>query len=416
MDRNKTLINIAVEAISELNAGKLLKKELTNFQTERKLILISIGKAAWEMAKTAFDELGDKIVKGFVITKYKHSKGKINNCSIFEAGHPLPDENSLEATETILKEIENISEDYEILFLISGGGSSLFEKPLAGISLRDLIDLNLQLINLGATITEINTVRKHISAVKGGRFAQLISHRKIHSFILSDVVGDDISMIASGPTTADQSTSEKALEIISKYNIKVSENIRKAIQIKTPKIVENSENKIIGNVELLCRKAALIAEKMGYKTKIVHSDFTENVELVSEIIFKEILIEIKQKKKHAKPLILIFGGEPVIEVSANGKGGRNQHLALLMAKKISSIKGVTFLSIASDGTDGPTDAAGGIVDENFFQKIKDNQINFDKEVRNCNSNFVLSKFDALIKTGSTGTNVNDLMLVLIDSE
>ncbi|MCF7792408.1 MAG: DUF4147 domain-containing protein [Candidatus Cloacimonetes bacterium] len=416
MNNKKTLLNIAKESISELNAGKLLQKELANFQTDKKLLLISIGKAAWQMAETAIDLLGNRIEQGFVITKYHHLKGEIKNCKIYEAGHPFPDKNSLKATDTILKEIENISEDYEILFLISGGGSSLFEKTISGISLAELIDLNQKLINSGATINEINTVRKHVSAVKGGRFAQLLSPRKIHSFILSDVIGDDISMIASGPVSADQSTSEQALELLAKYNIRVSENVRKAIQIETPKSITNAENKVIGNVELLCRKAAEISQGKGFEVKVGKTSFRENLEIVAEEIFNETKTAKIDSLEHSKPVILIFGGEPIIKISGNGKGGRNQHLALLMAKKIAGMKGVSFLSIASDGTDGPTDAAGGFVDENTFPKIKEMQIDFDKEIEACNSYFVLSKIDALKKTGPTGTNVNDLMLVLIDSE
>ncbi len=414
MTDKELLLEIAGSAISEMNAGKLLQKKIQNFQSDKKLFLISIGKAAWQMAETAVDILGSKIEKGIVITKYDHSQGDILNCQIFEAGHPLPDENSLKATEYVLKEVEHFTPEKEVLFLISGGGSALFEKPLPEISLKDLIEINRQLINSGATINEINTVRKHLSEVKGGRFADKIKPARIHTFILSDVIGDDVSLIASGPASADPTTSEQALGIITKYRIRISEKARKAIQEETPKVIKNADHKIIGNVELLCRKAAEIALRKGFQAKMVKTDLQEDVVEVSELIWQVIKTETKKSIMRSKPVILISGGEPVINVSGNGKGGRNQHLALLMAKKIAGIKGVTFLSIASDGTDGPTDAAGGIVTGYSLPEIYKKQIDPEQEIKNCNSYFVLSKIKALIKTGPSGTNVNDLMLVLID--
>lgn len=409
MTDKELLLEIAGSAISEMNAGKLLKKKIQNFQSDKKLFLISIGKAAWQMAETAVDILGSKIEKGIVITKYDHSQGDILNCQIFEAGHPLPDENSLKATEYVLKEVENFTPEKEVLFLISGGGSALFEKPLPEISLKDLIEINRQLINSGATINEINTVRKHLSEVKGGRFADKIKPARIHTFILSDVIGDDVSLIASGPTAADPTTSDQALGIITKYRIRISEKARKAIQQETPKVIKNADHKIIGNVESLCEKAAEIALRKGYHPIIITKKNQREVHSTVDLLYDNL---IKNRKLYKQPTVLIMGGEAVIQVKGKGKGGRNQQLSLFAAQKISEIKDVVVLALASDGTDGPTNAAGGLVDGTTLQRLQQRGIDPQTALRNNDSYHALQAVGDLVITGPTGTNVNDLILVL----
>jgi hydroxypyruvate reductase len=414
-DQKKILLEIAEKAIAEMNAGQLLRKVLKKKQFSQKLILIAIGKAAWQMAETAIEILETEVIKGYVITKYGHSSGEIDKCRIFQAGHPLPDENSLLATETILNDIAELSSDFEILFLISGGGSALFEKPLPGISLTDLQSINRQLICSGATINEINTVRKHLSSVKGGRFAELFNTHRINTFYLSDVIGDDIDIIASGPCCSDPSTSQQAIKIIEKYQISITPEILLSLQQETPKKITNSKFALIGNIDSLCKKAQKIATDKGFRAEIIKTDFIESTQVLCSELMKEIETYASDVVP-SNPIILILGGEPVIRVEGKGKGGRNTHLALLISQKIADKEGITFLSIASDGTDGSTDAAGAIVDCSSWQRLNDAKQNAEQFLRDYDSYNAHKIFGDLIFSGPTGTNVNDLIMILINKK
>lgn len=360
-----------------------------------KNILISIGKAAWNMAKAIDDSIG--IDNGVVITKYNHSNGIINNTKVFEAGHPIVDENSILATQYALDMIADLKENDNLIMCISGGGSSLFEKPL--IPLHELQEINAELIKSGANINEINTVRKRLSMVKGGKFAHLCTNTKIYAIILSDVVGNDLSSIASGPIFEDNTTCEEANNIIKKYNISLSDETLKLISIETIKKVENVESHIIGSVSRLCLDAKKICEMFSYETEIIMNDCTDDVETVVNR-FNEILNN--SSPNHA----YIIGGETTVKVSGMGLGGRNTELALRCAKLIKERDDVCIFCFGSDGTDGPTDAAGGYVDGNTYSK------EVDTYLRNNDSYTYLNKVDGLIKTGATGSNVNDIYVLL----
>jgi len=407
----KLLLEIVNSTLADMNAGKLLETALKNYSDVDNYILVAIGKAAWQMAKAAHEMLGDGIVDGIVITKYKHSKGKIANLEIMEAGHPIVDDNSLIATKKVIGKVQNLTENDHVLFLISGGGSALFEMPATGIQLSELQAINRALINSGASIKEINAVRKHLSMVKGGRFAEIIFPARIHSFILSDVVGDDLDAIASGPTIADPTTSNNVIEILRKYEIDITEEIQAAILTKTPKHISNSDYTVIGNNNDLCNAVLTKAKENDLDAELIASNIEMELSEFADLIEEKV---IRQRKiQQIKPKLLIFGGEPVVKVSGKGIGGRNQHLALLMAKRISRLENVLFMSVASDGSDGPTDAAGGIVDGYSWQEIINLGIDPEKAKMEFDSYNCLMHSGNLIKTGPTGTNVNDISLALI---
>ena len=236
----REIIDSAIKAVlPEAAVKEALKREdfLARKQKGR-LIVASIGKAAWRMAKAASDILGSEI-SGAVVTKYEHSMGEIKGLEIFEAGHPVLDENTLKGTQELLKYVKNLNEDDTVLFLVSGGGSALFELPAEGVTLADMKDITSQLLSCGADIVEMNTIRKHLSSVKGGRFAQLCSPAHVFMVVLSDVLGDRLDSIASGPAWPDASTSEEALAIVKKYNLKVKPELIKVLSTETPKKLEN---------------------------------------------------------------------------------------------------------------------------------------------------------------------------------
>jgi glycerate 2-kinase len=405
----KDVLEIGIKAIEKMHPELLLTKHLHDLNVTGNLYILAIGKAAWTMANAVYKKYGNQINGGIVITKYHHSEGKIGNLEIREAGHPYPDENSLKATSEVLGFAKDLDESDTLILLISGGASALFELPFTGIDLRDIISMSKKLMNSGASIHELNTVRKHLSAVKGGRLAEIIQPARIISFVLSDVIGDDLDVIASGSVHLDNSTSDDALEILQKYKIEISDSINEAIQTETPKQLPKIETSIIGNVSDLCEKAVEISQQKGYKPIIIDKAIEGDVKQTAAKLFENLK---KFRNQGNVPCALIMGGEPVVSMTGRGKGGRNQHLALLMAKKLSGIDNVAFLALASDGTDGPTDAAGGLIDGTSWQRIKEVGIAPDIALKNYDSYNALKAVGDLVITGPTGTNVNDLMLIL----
>ena len=374
-----------------------------------KIVLVAIGKAAWQMAKCGAECLGERLSAGIVITKYGHSKGKIEHCTIVEAGHPVPDENSFVGTRQAIKLVKNLNQEDTVIFLISGGGSALFENPL--ISSEELRDLTNQLLNCGADIVEMNTIRKRISAVKGGKFAKICEPAKVYAVVLSDILGDPLDMIASGPACSDSSTCEQALEIIDKYQISISEKILQLLKIETPKFLNNVETVVTGSVKELCTAAAKTCEKLGYKTTIL----TDQLECQAREAGSIMASIARTYKDSNKPIAFIAGGETVVKVKGNGKGGRNQELALAAAEGIDGLEKVVVFSVGSDGTDGPTDAAGGIVDGLTAMKLHNLGIDIHNVLERNDAYSSLKQVDGLIFTGPTGTNVNDIACVLIST-
>ena len=407
---------IVKKSIEEVLPDNAVKKALKQENIKKNVHVIAIGKAAWRMAQAAVDTLGNQFMGGVVLTKYEHSLGNIDKMEILEAGHPVPDQQTLEGTEKILKYVDSIPEDEAIVFLISGGGSALFEKPLLNNSIEELESVNLQLLRSGANIVEMNTVRKHLSAVKGGRFAQKCYPRAIYSIILSDVIGDRIDTIASGPACPDTSTVEEALTVVEKYQLSLSEDSLQALRIETPKSLENVKTIVIGSVDILCEEAEKYARSLGYNTKLLSSSIEDEASLVGKS-FGELAQKILAGQEDISlPCAIIAGGETVVTIKGNGKGGRNQELALSAAFSISGLDNVVFLSVGSDGTDGPTDAAGGMVDGDSLSRMKESGSDVQGLLENNDSYTALKSSGDLIITGPTGTNVNDLMLLLIDKK
>lgn len=400
-----TIITKTIEAALPDSA---VKKALSQIQfTGKRLFLLAIGKAAWQMAKATYSCLGDTIIKGFVITKYEHSKGPIGNFEIFEAGHPVSDKNTYLATGKVLDFLSTLEQTDDVIFLISGGGSSLFEKPI--ISEEDWEDVNKQLLACGADIVEINTIRKRLSGVKGGKFAQCCNRAHIYTVVLSDIIGDPLDMIASGPAYPDSSTSEQALNIVKKYNLKISEDVKVLLEQETAKELSNVDTYVTGSVKQLCVTAQEVCKELGYEPVILTSALTCEARDAGKMLSS---LARKNCNTH-KSLAFLAGGETVVHLTGNGKGGRNQEIALSASEGISNLKDTCVFSFGSDGTDGPTDAAGGYVDGNSFTTMQNLNINVASVLKNNDAYNALNKCNGLIMTGPTGTNVNDLSILLI---
>lgn len=372
-----------------------------------KLYVVAAGKAAWQMAKTASEVLGDRIEEGVVCTKYDHVKGEIPQMKCFEGGHPIPDKNSYIGTQAALDLAANLKKDDTVLFLLSGGGSALFEKSL--VSETELANVTKQLLECGADISEINTIRKRLSAVKGGKFAKWCEPTHVYCIVLSDVIGDPLDMIASGPAYPDSSTSEQALQIVEKYGLNFSEETLSLLKEELPKDLHNVETIIAGNVKNLCTSAKEACEKLGYHTVILTDEMTCQAKEAGSFLGAI----ARGHQDSGKSLAFIAGGETVVCITGKGKGGRNQEIALAAAEKIAGLKDTAVFSVGSDGTDGPTDAAGGYVDGTTKEILQKKDIDIFQVLKDNDAYHALEKTNGLIITGATGTNVNDVAVVLI---
>ena len=372
-----------------------------------RLVLVAVGKGGWQMAQSAWELLGDRIQEGVVITKYGHAKGPIGNFQIFEAGHPVPDERSFAATQAAIDLVGGLDQEDTVLFLVSGGGSALFEKPL--IPAEELTALTGQLLACGADIVEMNTVRKRLSAVKGGRFAQICAPAQVVSVVLSDIIGDPLDMIASGPAYPDQSTSVQAREIAKKYDLALSPAARELLEQETPKRLDNVETQITGSVRQLCKAAAECCRELGYTPTVLTASLTCEAREAGSF-----LASVAQFHQDAdRPLAFIAGGETVVHLTGRGLGGRNQELALAAAEGIAGLRETAVFSVGSDGTDGPTDAAGGYVDGDTKARLLEQGVKIFDVLQENDSYHALERCGGLIKTGGTGTNVNDVAVVLL---
>ena len=384
-----------------------VREALSRLSLPDSVTLVAIGKAAWVMAKAAVDFLGGRIARGVVITKYDHAQGPLPGLDIFEAGHPVPDGNSFRATQAAIDLVKPLGRSDTVLFLVSGGGSALFEQPLCAP--EELQDVTRQLLACGADITEINAIRKRLSAVKGGRFAELCAPARVVSVILSDVLGDRLDAIASGPTAPDACTSDMARAIAAKYGLKLTDRVRSLLEQETPKALDNVENHVIGSVRQLCASAAEAATALGYRARVLTAGLCCTARDAGSF-----LASIAQYHADAgESLAFICGGETVVRLTGHGLGGRNQELALAAAPGIAGLEGVCVFSVGSDGTDGPTDAAGGYVDGQTLSRLRDSGLNVDDVLADNDAYHALLAVDGLIVTGGTGTNVNDVSVLLI---
>ena len=384
-----------------------VKKALESMpETEGELILVAIGKAAWQMASAAYEVLGEKLSRGVVITKHGHSMGKIGKLIIREAGHPVPDAHTYAATEEALAMTESLTDRDRVLFLISGGGSALFEKPL--LPEKEMEEITRVLLACGADITEVNTLRKRFSAVKGGKFGRHIAPARVFSVILSDVLGDPIDMIASGPAYPDSSTAADAVAIAEKYALPLSKAAWDLLKEETPKELPGVETLVTGSVRVLCEAAEEECKALGFET-VVLTDTLSCEAKDAGTMFASLAREHTGKGKQA----FIAGGETVVKLTGNGLGGRNQEMALAAAIGLEGLTNVTFFSLGSDGTDGPTDAAGGIVHGNTAELMRSRGLDPKAVLENNDAFHGLLAAGGLLFTGPTGTNVNDVSVLLI---
>lgn len=387
------------EAVSQALSGRRFKNG--------RVYVVAAGKAAWQMAKTAAEILGDRMEAGVAVTKYDHVKGEIAKTRCFEAGHPVPDANSFAGTQAALRLVEDLREEDTVLFLLSGGGSALFEKPL--IPAAELADITKQLLACGADIVEINTIRKRISEVKGGKFAKLCEPAQVFSIVLSDILGDPLDMIASGPAYPDSTTCQQAFAIVEKYQLQLSDRAMELLGQETPKELRNVETVITGSVRNLCAAAADACRTLGYEPVVL----TDQLSCEAREAGAFLAAIAKSHQDSEKSLAFLAGGETVVHLTGKGMGGRNQELALAAAEGIAGLRDTAVFSIGSDGTDGPTDAAGGYSDGETKAVLKKQGIDIYQVLRQNDAYHALEKSGGLIMTGATGTNVNDVAVLLI---
>ncbi len=395
----------------------------------RRLVIVGFGKAAIAMGKAVEDSLHDIITDGILITKHGHYSKEVplRKLKAFEAGHPIPDEWGYAATDEVIRLLQGADEHTLVLCLISGGGSALLVSPYSGITLQAKQHVSELLLKAGADITELNTVRKHISAVKGGRLAEIAYPARILSLIISDVTGDRLDVIASGPTAPDSTTYEDAIRVLEKYDLidrvpgPVMEILRKGVAgiiPETPKegnsLFSGVENIIIGSNIIALRAAHQRAETMGFCAEIISSEIQGEAKEAGKWLAKKAL-ELKTAGRSARPYCLISGGETTVTVKGNGVGGRNMELALAFAIVTEGIEDITLLSAGTDGTDGPTDATGAIVDGRTVESARNAGLDPQTYLNDNDSYNFFKKIDGLLVTGPTGTNVMDMQILLTHS-
>jgi glycerate 2-kinase len=437
MDQRLTAINIFMSGVDSVKPGSLIRRYVSvnkdtlkieelvfDLNAIKNIYIVGAGKASAAMAETMEMVLGPRITAGHIITKYEHSV-PLKFINITEAGHPVPDENGINGTNHILALISKAGAEDLVICLISGGGSALMADVPEGCTLDDLKTLSTILLKTGADITEMNCIRKHLSKVKGGQLAKKASPATVVSLILSDVIGDPLDVIASGPTAPDPTTFAEAISILRKYKIE-NEIPRKIFQVlregadrkrsetlkPSDEILMHTHNLIIGTNLLALKTAKEKAEESGYQTEIITNKLEGDVSAVSSYIFET--IKSAKNKYQGKKISLLFAGEPTVKITGKGLGGRNQHLALLVARLIKDLPGVTFLSGGTDGSDGPTDAAGAVVDSLTSKNAATLQLDIDQFLANFDSYNFFRKEGGLIVTGPTQTNVMDVMVALIN--
>ena len=400
-------LQITDSAIQAVKPDAAVKRALSEMPHSGRIFLVAAGKAAWQMADAAVKTLG-QMEDGVVVTKYGHVKAEIPGVRCYEAGHPVPDANSFAATEKALELVHGLHPEDTVLFLLSGGGSALFEKPL--ISGEELQEITAQLLASGADIVEMNTIRKRLSGVKGGRFASACAPAKVFSIVLSDILGDPLDMIASGPAVPDTSTCAQALAIAEKYRLKLSEQAQALLKQETPKTLDNVTTRITGSVRELCAAAAAACRERGYEPILLTDRLCCEAREAGSFLGSIVRTHAGRGKK----LAYIAGGETVVHLTGNGLGGGNQELALAAAPALAGLEHCCVFSVGSDGTDGPTDAAGGYVDGQTDAALRTAGWDVFAALQNNDAYHAMQAIGGLIITGPTGTNVNDVSVALVD--
>ena len=391
-----------------------------SFEAERVFVL-SVGKAAPAMAGAAEELLGDRISGGLAITKEGH-EAPLEMLETAVASHPQPDERSVEAARRVVEFVEPLGEGDLLIALVSGGASALLADPAPGIGLEELASLNGALLRSGASIDEINAVRKHISVLKGGGLVRLAAPAKVLALLLSDVVGDDLSSIGSGLTVPDPTTLTEVRKVLTKYDLEPPESIAKHLEKgeETPKpgdpAFEGVSNVLVGGGRLSAEAAAEKARALGYSPLLLSTYLTGDARTVAATYAAVIREVLESGNPVAPPCALVSGGEATVVVRGDGVGGPNQEFALALAVELEGVEDWAAFAVDTDGNDGPTDAAGGLVTGATASRVREGGADPEEALANNDSREVLERAGALLITGPTGTNVNDLRVALVSGD
>ena len=406
----------AVARSVRLEGGSILAGG-ARFEAERVFVLAA-GKAAPAMASAAEELLGERLAGGLVVTKYGHDGGSGRLETVF-AAHPEPDEHGVEAARRTAQLAESLGENDLLLALISGGSSALLADPAPDVGLEDMKKLTGALLRSGADIGEINTVRKHVSVLKGGGLASLAAPAPTLALLLSDVVGDDPSAIASGLTAPDPSTLEDARRVLARYGIEAPESVVEHLEHaeETPKpgdpLFGGVANVVCGSGRHAVEAAAEKARVLGYEPHIISTTVTGDARGIASVYAAVIREVLESGNPAPAPCAFLSGGEATVTVRGGGRGGPNQEFALALAVELDGVEGWAAFAADTDGADGPTDAAGGLVTGATAQEIRDNGVDPQEALENNDAHAALEAGGALLITGPTGTNVNDLRVALI---
>ena len=436
MSQKKQIIQLFLAGVKKANPHRAVVGYFTDkyddlieqiHQKQGRIFVIAIGKAAYKMLQGFQEIFTNQVYKALLITNYGNlGKDQLKNTQIYQASHPLPDKNGLKGSFALEKFISKLTKKDFVFILISGGASALMSYPVKGISLKDKINTTQVLLECGASIDQINTIRKHLSYLKGGGLQKLIYPATSYSLILSDVIGDDLSVIASGPTFPDRSTFKDACKIINKYHLKdkiplqVFDYIMRGTKNLVPEtakpndeIFQRAKYQIIGSntTSLKAIEAKLQAKSIIYSQALM-GEAKEEAQKLADFAQKTLVKLTKNEE-----IYILAGGETTVTLQGLGKGGRNQEFALAftlaMQELAPSCQEWYFLSGGTDGRDGPTDSAGGLVHHKTYQKFIQNGINPQQYLKNNDSYNALKVVDALIMIGNTGTNVADLQILYL---
>jgi glycerate 2-kinase len=436
----KRITRILSASIDAVEPGEAVKRSVkrsgdiltisgksVDLQVFHRVVLLGMGKASLAMTDAVAEILGSTLNQVLVITK--HFRPLNNNllfklaipAIVLESGHPAPDERSLEAGQKAIELVSSLGKEDLLICLISGGGSALMTAPVEGISLADMQELTSIMLASGLRIDEINALRRRLDQVKGGGIAKLANGATVVSLILSDVIGNPLEAIASGPTAPDPGTREQALSIIAKYHLenKIPASIYHTLEtsVETPKpgdpIFDKIMNVIVGSNLLAAQAAITVAEEEGFHPYLLRVDMQGEA--------RQVAFELSTFLRNAKltgdpnehPACIVVGGETTVTLKGNGKGGRNTELALAAVKELAEFPGVMLVTLATDGEDGPTDAAGAVVSGGTFQRATEFGMQPQEYLERNDSYSFFSCLDDLIKPGPTGTNVNDLVFLFL---
>ena len=417
------LLEMFNQAVLVSHPSNIMKNYIPDIEPSGKVIVVGAGKGSAEMARSfeeAWYNKGYKDLSGLVITRYGHKK-KCKNINIIEASHPVPDQAGLKATKEMIKLLKTLNEEDLLIVLISGGGSSLLVLPIDGVSLEEKQELTNSLLKCGASISEINSVRKHLSKVKGGNLASYAFPAKIITLAISDVPGDDLGVIASGPTYPDNTSCINALAVLDKYKISCSKNIYESLNSevnetpdKEDKIFDRSDFKLIARPQNALLKAAEVSEDNKFSSLIL----SDSIEGESNDIGMVHAAIVKQVNKYAQPakapLCILSGGETTVTIrNPNGKGGRNTQFLLSLAIALDSIANVYAIACDTDGIDGSENNAGALLYPDTLERAYKLDLNPKKYLEKNDAYTFFFKLGDLVETGPTYTNVNDFRAILV---